>query len=240
MKKLLLLIGAAIALSGRAMISSGWRVAELNGAPALYHDGKPMPPMMFWQWQLQEKIGRDYAVSTDTDIFLYDVASGTTRNLCKPTDYKAPAIDYTKTLATQSVNKTSQDLNLGYDVNPQFSPDGTFVAWHSTERDGYESDRNRLCIYTLADGKKKYVTEAFDSNVDDYCWTADSRNIYFIGVWHGCENMYRTDLNGNSTATLSRLQTIGQTSVLFRCSVTRREASSLPVILSLLLMTSTS
>ena len=125
----------------------------------------------------RKKTGRDYAVSTDTDIFLYDVASGTTRNLCKPADYKAPAIDYTKTLATQSVNKTSQDLNLGYDVNPQFSPDGTFVAWQSMERDGYESDRNRLCIYTLADGNKKYVTEAFDSNVDDYCWTADSRNL---------------------------------------------------------------
>ena len=145
----------------------------------------------------RKKIGRDYAVSTDTDIFLYDIATGTTRNLCKPTDYKAPAIDYTKTLATQSVNKTSQDLNLGYDVNPQFSPDGTFVAWLSMERDGYESDRNRLCIYTLANGNKKYVTEAFDSNVDDFCWTSDSRTLYFIGVWHGCENMYRTNLNGN-------------------------------------------
>lgn len=145
----------------------------------------------------RKKIGRDYAVSTDSDIFLYDVATGETKNLCKPADYKAPAVDYTKTLATQKVNSQEGDLNLGYDVNPKFSPDGKYVAWQSMTRDGYESDRNRLCVYTLADGKKTYVTEAFDSNVDDYVWTNDSRALYFIGVWHGCVNMYRTDLLGN-------------------------------------------
>ena len=194
-----------------ASVSEDGTIATANAKDILAGEpyecpGEPFGGMEQMNWSpdsksiaytCRKKIGRDYAVSTDTDIFLYDVASGTTRNLCKPADYKAPAIDYTKTLATQSVNKTSQDLNLGYDVNPQFSPDGTYVAWLSMERDGYESDRNRLCIYTLANGNKQYATEAFDSNVDDFCWAADSRSLYFIGVWHGCENMYRTNLNGN-------------------------------------------
>ena len=64
------------------------------------------------------------------------------------------------------------------------------------KRDGCESDRNRLCIYTLTTGDKRYVTEAFDSNVDDYCWAANSQTLYFIGVWHGCVNIYQTNLAG--------------------------------------------
>lgn len=145
----------------------------------------------------RKKIGRDYAVSTDSDIYLYDLNSGETKNLCKPADYKAPAVDYTKTLATQGVNSQEGDLNLGYDVNPKFSPDGKYVAWQSMKRDGYESDRNRLCVYNLSNGEKTYVTEAYDSNVEDYVWCQDSRVLYYIGVWHGCMNMYRTDLLGN-------------------------------------------
>lgn len=165
----------------------------------------------------RKKVGRDYAVSTDTDIYLYDTESKTTKNLCKPADYKAPEIDYTKTLAEQKVNKQGNDYNVGYDINPKFSPDGKYVAWLSMERDGYESDRNRLCIYTLENGNKKYITESFDSNVDDYCWSFDSNTLYFIGVWHACENMYKTDLNGkveqitNEWADFGSLQMLGNT-----------------------------
>ena len=86
--------------------------------------------------------------------------------------------------------------NPGYDTNPQFSPDGRYVAWQSMARDGYESDRNRLCVYELATGKKTYVTESFDSNVDAFCWNADSKTLSFIGVWHGHVNMYGTNLGG--------------------------------------------
>ena len=105
------------------------------------------------------KIGLDYAVSTDSDIFLFDVESKGTRNLCKSADYVAPETDYTKSLQQQAVNQQGDtDLNVGYDINPQFSPDGKYVAWQSMERDGYESDRNRLCIYELATGNKTYLT----------------------------------------------------------------------------------
>ena len=145
----------------------------------------------------RKKTGVDYAISTDSDIFLYDVATGSTKNLCKPEGYKAPEVDATTSLKNQAVNKQESDVNVGYDTNPQFSPDGKYVAWQSMKHDGYESDRNRLCVYNLATGEKKYVAEQFDSNVDAFCWAADSKTLYFIGCWHACVNMYQTNLNGD-------------------------------------------
>ena len=145
----------------------------------------------------RKKEGVDYAISTDSDIFLYDLSSGKTTNLCKPADYKAPEVDPTKTMATQSVNQQGDDIMVGYDTNPQFSPDGKYLGWLSMKRDGYESDRNRLCVYDLVTGKKVFITESFDSNVDEFCWS-DSKDalVYFIGVWHGKENIYSVNWKG--------------------------------------------
>ncbi len=148
----------------------------------------------------RKKTGVQYAISTDTDIYLYDINTGKTKNICKPDGYKEPDIDATKSMKHQAVNaEENLKNNPGYDVNPKFSNDGKFIAWQSMARNGYESDRNRLCIYNLNTGEKKYVSEAFDSNVDDFCWGSDSKTLYFIGVWHGCENVYKTDLSGKVT-----------------------------------------
>lgn len=145
----------------------------------------------------RKKTGVKYATSTDSDIFLYDLTTATTRNLCKPEEYKEPDFDATKTMKNQSINHQQGDFNMGYDTNPQFSPDGKYIAWQSMERDGYESDRNRLCVYTIATAEKRYVTEKFDSNVDAFCWSSDSKTLYFTGCWHACVNMYQTNLNGD-------------------------------------------
>lgn len=142
------------------------------------------------------KTGLMMSISTDSDIFLYNVEDGEATNLCKPTDYEIPEVDPTKTLATQTVNQNEVDYQVGYDQNPKFSPDGRYLAWTSMERDGYEADRLRLCIYDLKEGTKQYVTESFDSNVDDFCWANDSKTLYFLGVWHATENLYRTNLQG--------------------------------------------
>ena len=72
---------------------------------------------------LPQETGLEYAISTDSDIYLYNLETKQTRNLCK---------------------EDATDKNMGYDTNPQFSPDGGFIAWQSMERNGYESDRNRL------------------------------------------------------------------------------------------------
>lgn len=123
----------------------------------------------------RKKTGLAYAVSTDSDIYLYNIETKETRNLCKADD---------------------TDKNMGYDTNPQFSPDGKSLAWLSMERDGYESDRNRLCVLNLKSGQKTYVTESFESGVDDYCWSPDSKCLYFLGVWHGTTMLYSTNLKG--------------------------------------------
>ena len=145
----------------------------------------------------RKKTGLDYAISTDSDIFLYDVDTKVTRNLCKPEGYEPVAVNPTHTMKDQKVN-SEENLknNPGYDTNPQFSPDGKHVAWQSMARDGYEADRNRLCVYTFATGEKTYVTESLDTNVDAFCWSADSKTLSFTAVWHGCTNIYHTNLKG--------------------------------------------
>ena len=139
--------------------------------------------------------GKDLATSTDSDIYLYNLKSGETTNLCKPEGYVRPKCDYTISLKNQRVNRYSVDCNVGYDINPQFSPDGKRIAWQSMARDGYESDRNRLCVMNLKTKRKTYVTETFDSNVENFCW-ANEKELYFIGVWHGELHVYKTNFNG--------------------------------------------
>ena len=146
----------------------------------------------------RKKEGLQYAISTDTDIYLYDLTTGKTVNLCKPADYTAPQVNATKTMRNQQVNLQKGDMQVGYDVNPKFSPDGRFIAWQSMAHDGYESDLNRLCIMELSTGKKQYLVNKnnFDSNVDDYVWANDSKSVYFLGCWHACVNVYQATLDG--------------------------------------------
>ena len=139
--------------------------------------------------------GKDLATSTDSDIYLYDLETGKTKNLCKPEGYVRPQVDYTISLKDQAVNHQEGDLNVGYDTNPQFSKDGRYIAWQSMERDGYESDRNRLCVMDVQSGEKTYVTESFDSNCEGFCWDEEN-NLYFLGVWHGTIHVYSTNLKG--------------------------------------------
>ena len=165
----------------------------------------------------RKKTGRLYSISTDSDIYIYNVEQKTTRNLCKPEGYQDPEVDVTKTLRDQAVNAPENlQNNPGYDQNPQFSPDGKYIAWQSMARDGYEADRNRLCVYELATGKKQYMSEAFDSDVDGFCWS-DNKDamIYFTGVWHGTYNIYSISKKGelkqltNIVADFGSLQMLG-------------------------------
>ena len=144
----------------------------------------------------RKKTGRDYAISTDSDIYRYDTESGKTDNLCKPAGYEEPAIDPSRSMEHQAVNHQSQDCNVGYDTNPAYSPDGRYVAWLSMARNGYESDRTRLCVLNLESGEKTYVTESFESGVDGFVWKADSRSFFFTGVWHARIMVYDTNLKG--------------------------------------------
>lgn len=125
----------------------------------------------------RKKTGLAYAVSTNSDIYIYDLATGKTENITEE--------------------------NKGYDTNPQYSPDGKYIAWQSMERDGYEADLNRLFVMNLATGEKRFVSRAFESNVDAFLWNKDSQSIYFIGVWHGETQIYNIGLADNDS--LNRL-----------------------------------
>lgn len=145
---------------------------------------------------MRKKTGRDYAISTDSDIFLYNLETGKTKNLCKPENYKAPVVNATSSLKHQIQYNENEDYNLGYDDKPKFSPNGKYIAWTSMKHDGYESDRTRLCVFEFSTGSKTYVTETFDSGVNDFVWDDNSKELYFSGVWHGKTNLYKTDLKG--------------------------------------------
>jgi len=125
----------------------------------------------------RKKTGTEYSKSTDSDIYLVDIESGETQNLCK-----LPG---------------TEDLNMGYDTNPKFSADGRYIAWQSMERDGYESDRNRLYVMDMQTKRKFEISQNFDSNVDDYLWAQDFDYIYFIGSWKGCMSIFMVDIEGN-------------------------------------------
>lgn len=129
----------------------------------------------------RKKTGLAYAVSTDSDIYEYDLKTGKTVNLCKSDE--------------------QEKAMMGYDTNPQYSPDGKYIAWQSMERDGYEADQNRLCVMERATGEKRFVSGAFESNVDAFLWNKDSQSIYFIGVWHGETHIYNIDLSKNNRLT---------------------------------------
>lgn len=124
----------------------------------------------------RKKTGIEYARSTDSDIYLYDTDNRTTTNICKL--------------------EGDTDRNLGYDTNPLYSPDGKYIAWQSMERDGYESDRNRLYVMNLATGRKYSVSESFDSNVETFVWSPQSTSLYFVGAWHGKLSVFNADLQG--------------------------------------------
>ena len=102
----------------------------------------------------RKKTGMDYALSTNSDIYLYNIDTKTTRNLT--------------------------ERMMGYDIYPVFSPDGQSLAWISQERDGYESDKKRLFTLNLSNGEKQYLTADFDYNVDAINWQEDGNSLYFI------------------------------------------------------------
>lgn len=145
--------------------------------------------------------GKDYAVSTDADIYIYNVATKESRNICKGEGYVRPAVDHTESLKNQKVNDKAYPGNVvsgfllsGYDTNPSFSPDGRYLAWQSMERDGYESDVNRLLVMDLKTGSIKQLAKDINAPVDAFAWGADGKQIYFISTWHGTTHVYAADM----------------------------------------------
>ncbi|MDE6449479.1 MAG: DPP IV N-terminal domain-containing protein, partial [Muribaculaceae bacterium] len=116
----------------------------------------------------RKKTGLEYAVSTDSNLYLYDVADGSTRCL------------------TEGM--------MGYDTNPAFSPDGTKLAWLSMEHDGYESDKNRIFTLDMTSGEKTDLTADWDYTADAIAWRPDGKAIYFIAAKDGVTPIFSIDV----------------------------------------------
>ncbi len=125
----------------------------------------------------RKKTGLEYAVSTNSDLYLYDLATATTRNL------------------TEGM--------MGYDTNPAYSPDGKYVAWLSMEHDGYESDKNRIFIMDMGTGAKTDLTTDWDYTADQIAWNPDGKSIYFIAAKDGVTPIFSIALKDKKVSVVA-------------------------------------
>ena len=117
----------------------------------------------------RKKTGKEYSLSTNSDLYLYDIPAKRTKNL------------------TEGM--------LGYDTNPVFSPKGDKLAWLSMERDGYESDKNRIFVMDMQTGEKTDLTKDWDYTVNTISWAPDGKSIYFIAPYHGPSPIFQINLD---------------------------------------------
>ncbi len=120
----------------------------------------------------RKKKGVEYAFSTNSDIYIYNLETKTHTNL------------------TEGM--------MGYDIAGVYSPDGKKIAWESMERDGYEADKNRLFIYDFDTKEKKDYSVDFDQNVGGLVWSEDASKIYFTSAYHARYQIYQLSVeNGD-------------------------------------------
>ena len=125
-----------------------------------------------------KKVGKERALTTNSDIYLYSIETGVTTNL------------------TQGM--------MGYDKNPRFSADGKKMAWLSMEQDGFEADQNRIFVMDLATGKKTNTFASWTYSADNLQWDAASRNIYFTAYVQATSQVHKLDVaKGTITALTS-------------------------------------
>jgi len=91
----------------------------------------------------------------------------------------------------------------GYDNDPAFSPDGTKLAWHSMERPGFESDRNRILVLDFDSGQVTEPTAGLDQTVHGATWTEDSKAFVFASEWRGTNQLFQLPLEGGGAVQIS-------------------------------------
>lgn len=112
----------------------------------------------------KKKFGTEYAVSTNADIYRYDLASGKTSNV------------------TEGMQ--------GYDTNPQFNKLGNVLSWLSMKTDGYEADKNDIYVLDSKSNIKLNLTGHWDGTVNSYTWSKDNKRIYFVAPVQGTVQLF--------------------------------------------------
>lgn len=132
------------------------------------------PDGKYIAYSCRKVAGKQYAFSTNSDIYLYEVATGKTENL-------------------------SEGM-MGYDTEPLFSPDGKLLAWVSMERNGYEADKRRLFVMDMSDRSKKELSGDFKYNVEAITWAPESDKIYFTSCVNALTAIFEVDVNKDCSA----------------------------------------
>jgi dipeptidyl aminopeptidase/acylaminoacyl peptidase len=133
----------------------------------------------------KKKFGKDYAQSTNTDLYYYDVTTGKTDNW------------------TEGM--------VGYDNNPVFSKDGKNLAWTSMVRDGYEADKNDIVVMNVESKKKINITAKWDGTVESFMWSNSGERIYFVAPFEGTQQLFDVAIPYSSSAgTLVNIITKGK------------------------------
>lgn len=125
----------------------------------------------------RKKTGMEYALSTNSDLYAYNLTTETTTNL------------------TEGM--------MGYDTNPAFSSDGRYMAWLSMERDGYEADKNRLFIRDNATGQKTDLTSDWDYTIEEFAWNPNGKNIWFIAYHQGVAPIFNMEVATHKVTTVA-------------------------------------
>ena len=129
--------------------------------------------------------GYEYAISTDSDIFIYDVASGVSCNICK-------ALPDGVELNT---DRRRVPQMPGYDKYPSFSPDGTMVAFRSQRRAGNEADKERLFVWNSVTGEMRDLTAEFDYNATNLIWDGNEA-LWFVAPIEATHQLCHVTLDG--------------------------------------------
>jgi dipeptidyl aminopeptidase/acylaminoacyl peptidase len=134
----------------------------------------------------KKQTGTQYAISTQSDIFVYDVESGTTKNICE----------------TYNADKNLNDFQ-GYDMYPVFSPDDKKIAFLSMRRAGNESDKERLFVWNSNDYSMNELTSEFDYNASNLVWEGND-TIYFIAPMQATRQICRVDCNNRNVEVITK------------------------------------
>lgn len=127
----------------------------------------------------KKKTGKAYALSTNTDIYAYDLQTQKTTNLTEE--------------------------HQGYDTNPQFNEEGRWLAWLSMPRDGFEADKNELWVMDWRTHQAMNLTASWDESVSSFSWGEKANTIYFIAAYHGTEQLFELSFQNNGQADIKQI-----------------------------------